>query len=77
MTRNKLYSSILLLLLVPFALQAQVDITRDAPFLMKRDGTLHTSFVCVTSFVLCENSPERLQTRPARSFAKLRNRTYK
>lgn len=104
MTRNKLYSSILLLLLVPFAIRAQVDITRDAysvvqnatteiicesatsalqkesytiTILNEKDETLHTSFVCVTSFVLCGNSPERLQTRPARSSAKLRNRIYK
>lgn len=51
MTRNKLYSSILLLLLVPFALQAQVDITRDAYSVVQN----------ATTEIICESATSALQ----------------
>ena len=51
MTRNKLYSSILLLLLVPFALQAQVDITRNAYSVVQN----------ATTEIICESATSALQ----------------
>ena len=51
MTRNKLYSSILLLLLVPFAIRAQVDITRDAYSVVQN----------ATTEIICESATSALQ----------------
>ena len=51
MTRNKLYSSILLLLLVPFAMRAQVDITRDAYSVVQN----------ATTEIICESATSALQ----------------
>ena len=50
MTRNKLYSSILLLLLVPFAIRAQVDITRDAYSVVQN----------ATTEIICESATSAL-----------------
>ena len=51
MTRNKLYSSILLLLLVPFAMRAQVDITRNAYSVVQN----------ATTEIICESATSALQ----------------